>query len=100
MYIAEEFEAANSNSDQTLTKRGRMEDLARSKIAGYTPMPVVEMRVLEFGTAAILISKHQPEHAQRVHITGLWIKRGGQWWESDSYPTPIGAPAARSRPTP
>ncbi|HYT08027.1 MAG TPA: nuclear transport factor 2 family protein [Rugosimonospora sp.] len=95
MYVAEEFEAANSNSDQTLTKRGRMEDLARSKMAGYAPMPVVEMRVLDFGTAAILISKHQPEHAQPVHITRIWIKRGGHWMEAASYQTRIEDTAAR-----
>jgi hypothetical protein len=94
MYVADEFEAANSNSNQTLTKRGRMEDLQRSKMAGYTPMPAVEMRVLDFGTAAILISKHQPEHAQPVHITRVWIKRGGHWMEAVSYQTRIqGAPA-------
>lgn len=93
-YVADEFEAANSNSDQTLTKHGRMEDLQRSKMAGYTPMPVVEMRVLDFGAAAILISKHQPEHRQPVHITRVWIKRGGQWMEAASYQTRIEGAAA------
>jgi hypothetical protein len=95
MYVADEFEAANSNSDQTLTKRGRMEDLARSKMAGYTPMPVVEMRVIDLGTAAILISKHQPEHANPVHITRVWIKRGGHWMEAASYQTRIEDAPAR-----
>lgn len=94
MYVADEFEAANSNSDQTLTKRGRMEDLARSKMAGYTPMPVVEMRVLDFGAAAILISKHQPENAKPVHITRVWIKRTGHWMEAASYQTRIEGAAA------
>jgi hypothetical protein len=89
LYVADEFEAANSNSDQTLTKQGRMEDLARSKMAGYTPMPVVEMRVLDFSTAAILISRHQPEHAKPVHITRVWVKRGGHWMEAASYQTRI-----------
>ena len=87
LYVADEFEAANSNSNQTLTKQGRMEDLARSKMAGYTPMPVVEMRVLDFGTAAILISRHQPEHAKPVYITRVWVKRGGHWMEAASYQT-------------
>lgn len=89
MYVADEFEAANSNSDQTLTKQGRMADLARSKMAGYTPMPVVEMRVLDFGSAAILISKHQPPNAKPVHITRVWVKRGGNWMEAASYQTRI-----------
>jgi hypothetical protein len=88
-YVADEFEAANSNSDQTLTKRGRMEDLARSKMAGYTPMPVVEMRVIDLGTAAILISKHQPPTARPVHITRVWIKRAAHWMEAASYQTRI-----------
>ena len=89
MYVADEFEAANSNSDQTLTKQGRMADLARSKMAGYTPMPVVDLRVLDFGTAAILISKHQPPNAKPVHITRVWVKRGGNWMEAASYQTRI-----------
>jgi hypothetical protein len=93
-YVADEFEAANSNSNQTLTKRGRMEDLQHSKMAGYTPMPAVEMRVLDFGTAAILISKHQPEHAKPVHITRVWIKRDGHWMEAASYQTRIEGAAA------
>lgn len=88
-YVADEFEAANSNSDQTLTKQGRMADLARSKMAGYTPMPVVEMHVLDFGMAAILISKHQPPNAKPVHITRVWIKRGSNWMEAASYQTRI-----------
>ena len=94
-YVADEFEAANSNSDQTLTKRGRMDDLARSKMAGYTPMPVVEMRVFDFGTAAILVSKHQPQNAKPVHITRVWVKRGGHWMEAASYQTRIEDAAAR-----
>lgn len=95
LYVADEFEAANSNSDQTLTKRGRMEDLQRSKMAGYTPMPVVEMRVLDFGTAAILISRHQPAQASPVHITRVWIKRAGHWMEAASYQTRIEEATAR-----
>jgi hypothetical protein len=89
MYVADEFEAANSNSDRTLTKQGRMEDLRRSQMAGYVPMPVVDIRVLDFGMAAILISKHQPPNAKPVHITRVWIKRGGNWMEAASYQTRI-----------
>jgi hypothetical protein len=95
MYVADEFEAANSNSDQTLTKQGRMADLRRSQMAGYVPMPVVDMRVLDFGMAAILISKHQPPNAKPVHITRVWIKRGGNWMEAASYQTRIEDAPAR-----
>jgi hypothetical protein len=58
-------------------------------------MPVVEMRVIDLGTAAILISKHQPEHANPVHITRVWIKRGGHWMEAASYQTRIEDAPAR-----
>jgi hypothetical protein len=93
-YVADEFAAANSNSNQTLDKRGRMEDLERSKMAGYSPMPVVQMRIFDFGTAAILVTQHQPERGKPVHITRVWIKRDGQWLEAASYQTRIeGAPA-------
>ncbi len=88
-YVADEFESANSNNDQTLTKRGRMEDLERSKMAGYRPMPIVDMRILDFGAAAILISKDQPENGKPLHITRVWIKRDGRWMEAASYQTRI-----------
>lgn len=84
-YVADEFESANSNNDQTITK----EDLERSKMAGHRPMPVLEMRVSDFGAAAILISKDQPENGRPVHITRIWIKRDGRWMEAASYQTRI-----------
>jgi Domain of unknown function (DUF4440) len=93
-YVADEFAAANSNSNQVLDKPGRMADLERSKMAGYSPMPVVSMRLYEFGDVFVLVSRHQPEHGQPVHITRLWIKRGGKWQEAASYQTRIEAGAS------
>ena len=95
-YVADEFAAANSNSNQVLDKPGRMADLERSKMAGYSPMPVVSMRLYEFTDAFVLVSRHQPEHGKPVHITRLWIKRGGKWQEAASYQTRI--EAASSKP--
>jgi hypothetical protein len=94
-YVADEFAAANSNSNQVLDKPGRMADLERSKMAGYSPMPVVSMRLYEFGDAFVLVSRHQPEHGKPVHITRLWIKRGGKWQEAASYQTRIEAGAPK-----
>ncbi|HEY1865853.1 MAG TPA: nuclear transport factor 2 family protein [Candidatus Acidoferrales bacterium] len=93
-YVADEFRAANSNSNQVLDKPGRMVDLERSKMAGYSPMPVVSLRIFDFGNAAVLVSRHQPEHGKPVHITRLWIKRNAQWQEAASYQTRIEAAAA------
>ena len=94
-YVADEFAAANSNSNQVLDKPGRMADLERSKMAGYSPMPVVSMRLYEFGDAFVLVSRHQPEHGKPVHITRLWIKRGGKWQEAASYQTRIEADVSK-----
>jgi hypothetical protein len=93
-YVADEFRAANSNSNQALDKPGRMADLERSKMAGYSPMPVVSLRIFDFGNAAVLVSQHQPEHGKPVHITRVWIKRNAQWQEAASYQTRIEAAPA------
>ena len=92
---APQFAAANSNSNQVLDKPGRMADLERSKMAGYSPMPVVSMRLYEFGDAFVLVSRHQPERGKPVHITRLWIKRGGRWQEAASYQTRIEADGSK-----
>jgi hypothetical protein len=93
-HVADEFSAASSNSNQVLDKKGRMADLERSKMAGYSPMPVVTMRLFDFGDTFILVSKHQPLTGKPMHMTRLWTKRDGQWMEVASYQTRIqGAPA-------
>jgi hypothetical protein len=92
-FVADEFAAANSNSNKVLDKYGRMEDLERNKMAGYSPMPVVKMQVFDFGNAAVLVTEHQPEHGKPVHITRMWIERDGHWMEAASYQTRMqGAP--------
>ena len=94
-YVADEFAAANSNSNKVLDKRTRMEDLERNKMAGYSPMPVVKMQVFEFGDAVVLVTEHQPERGRPVHITRMWVKREGHWLEAASYQTRIQAASAR-----
>ena len=93
-YVAEEFAAASSNSDKVLDKQGRMADLERSKMAGYAPVPVVAMELFDFPDVTILVSRHQPIHGKPLHITRLWIKRGGKWMEAVSYQTRIDGAAA------
>ncbi len=94
-YVAEEFSAASSNSDKVLDKQGRMADLERSKMAGYAPMPVEELRLFDFTQAVVLQSRHQPLSGKPVHITRLWIQRDGRWLEAVSYQTKIEAAAAK-----
>ena len=95
IYVAEEFAAANSNSNKVLDRRTRMEDLERNKMAGYSPMPVVKMQVFEFGDAVVLVTEHQPERGRPVHITRMWVKRDGKWLEAASYQTRIQAAPAQ-----
>ena len=94
-FVADEFAAANSNSNKVLDKYGRMEDLERNKMAGYSPMPVVKMQVFDFGSSAVLVTEHQPEHGKPVHITRMWIERDGRWMEAASYQTRIQAAPAK-----
>ena len=95
IYVADEFLAANSNSNKVLDRRTRMEDLERNRMAGYSPMPVVNMKVLDFGEAMVLVTDHQPVQGRPVHITRMWIKRAGKWLESASYQTRIQAAPAK-----
>lgn len=94
-YVADEFSAASSNSNKVLDKKGRMADLERSKMSGYAPMPVVTMKLFDFGDTFILVSHHQPPNGNAMHITRLWIKRNGQWMEVASYQTRIQASPAK-----
>ena len=94
-YVADEFSAASSNSNKVLDKQGRMADLERSKMAGYAPMPVEKLQLFDFAEAVVLESQHQPLSGKPVHITRLWIKRGGKWLEAVSYQTRIEAAPAK-----
>jgi hypothetical protein len=94
-YVADEFSAASSNSNKVLDKKGRMADLESSKMAGYAPVPVVTMKLFDFGDTFILASRHQPLAGKAMHITRLWIKRNGQWMEVASYQTRIEASPAK-----
>jgi hypothetical protein len=90
-YVADEFSAANSNSNQVLDKVGRMADLEWSKFAGYSPMPVVTMKLFDFGDTFILVSQNHPLSGKAMHMTRLWINPKGQWLEVASYQTRIDA---------
>jgi len=81
MYSPRNFEAATRNSDQTLTKRGRMEDLARSKMAGTLPCRWWKCACLISGTAAILISPSISRTRPARALTRIWINAAGIGWK-------------------
>ena len=90
-HIADEFFAVTSNSDRPLDKATRMAGLDSQKVAGIAPFPLVSARMFEFGNAMVMTSLQQPEHGLPLHVTRVWFKRNGVWFEAYSYQTTIQA---------
>ena len=93
--IADEFAALSSNSNKLLDKATRKAELARSTLAGLSPTPLSWARMSDFGDAVVMESEHQPDRGKPLHVTRVWVKRGGGWVETLSYQTSIQAAAAR-----
>jgi hypothetical protein len=93
--VGDEFVAASSNSDKLQSKRSRMEDFDRSKDGGVAPTPLLSARMFAFGDAVLMVSEHKPDRGNPLHVTRVWVKRGGSWVETLSYQTAvtIAAPA-------
>ena len=87
--VADEFVAASSYSDRLQTKRSRMAEFDRSKDGGVAPTPLVSARMFEFGDAVLMVSEHKPDRGNPLHVTRLWVKRGGNWMETLSYQTGV-----------
>jgi len=83
--VADEFVAASSNSDKLQTKRSRMEEFDRSKDAGVASTPLLSVRMYRFGEAVLMVSEHKPDRGKPLHVTRIWVKRGGSWVETLSY---------------
>lgn len=92
--VADEFVAASSNSDRVQTKRSRIEEFDRSKDGGIAPTPLLSARMFILGEAVLMVSEHKPDRGNPLHVTRVWVKRGGNWVETLSYQTAVGtAPA-------
>ncbi|MGH9611888.1 MAG: nuclear transport factor 2 family protein [Bryobacteraceae bacterium] len=89
--VGDEFVAVSSNSDKLQTKRSRMAEFDRSKDGGLAPTPLLSARMLAFGDAVLMISEHQPDRGNPLHVTRVWVKREGSWMETLSYQTALGA---------
>jgi hypothetical protein len=87
--VGDEFVAASSNSDKLQSKRSRMEDFDRSKDGGVAPTPLLSARMFTFGDAVLMVSEHQPDRGKPLHVTRVWVKRGGSWVETLSYQTAV-----------
>ncbi|HUI80217.1 MAG TPA: acetamidase/formamidase family protein [Bryobacteraceae bacterium] len=93
--VADEFVAASSNSNKLYDKRGRMEDFDHSKMSGVAPTPLVSAHMFDLDHAILMTSEHRPDRGKPLHVTRLWIERGGEWVEALSYQTSVAAGAAR-----
>lgn len=93
--VADEFVAISSNSNKVQTKRSRMEEFDHAKDAGLAPTPLVSARMFSFGDAVLMLSEHKPDRGNPLHVTRVWIKRGGRWVEALSYQTSVTAPGAQ-----
>ena len=88
--VADEFVAASSNSNKLYDKRGRMEDFDHAKMAGVAPTPLVSATMFDFGGAVLMRSEHKPDRGKPLHVTRVWLKRGGHWVETLSFQTSVG----------
>jgi putative heme-binding domain-containing protein len=92
LLVGDEFVAVSSNSDKLQTKGSRMEEFDRAKDGGLAPTPLLSARMVVFGDAVLMISEHQPDRGNPLHVTRLWVKRGGNWMETLSYQTAVTSP--------
>jgi uncharacterized protein DUF4440 len=89
--VADEFLAASSNSDKLQSKRSRMEEFDHSKDGGVAPTPLLSARMFTFGDAVLMVSEHKPDRGRPLHVTRVWVKRGGSWVETLSHQTAVTA---------
>ena len=87
--VGDEFVAASSNSDKLQSKRSRMADFDRSRDGGVAPTPLQSARMLAFGDAVLMVSEHKPDRGSSLHVTRIWVRRGGSWVETLSYQTAV-----------
>jgi len=64
-----------------------MAEFDRSKDAGVTPTPLLWAQM--FGDAVLMVSEHKPDRGKPLHVTRLWLKRGGGWVEALGYQTAV-----------
>jgi hypothetical protein len=87
--VGDEFVAASSNSNTLQSKRSRMDSFDRSKDGGVAPTPLLSARMFAAGDAVLMVSEHKPDRGNPLHVTRLWVKRGGSWVETLSYQTAV-----------
>jgi hypothetical protein len=86
---ADEYVVASSYSDRLMDKKTRMAEMARSNLAGVAPTLVVSAQMFDYPGVEIMKSEQQPDHGKPLHVTRVWVNRGGRWLITLSYQTAI-----------
>ena len=89
-HVADEFMVVSNFRAQD--KPGRIAAVNRG---GTLPPPLVSATLYDYGDAIVMICLHQPAAGKPIHVTRVWVKRGGAWQMAISFQTIIQAAAAK-----
>ncbi len=80
-HVADEFVIINNNNDHVFTKRDRMTVLDKQKETNSpsAPVPLVSAQMFDYKDAVVMRAEHQRSTGKAIHVTRVWIKRGGKW---------------------
>ncbi len=97
-HVDEEFVTVSSSSDHPVFKADRIATLNLQKQTGYAsaPAPLVSAEMSDFGNTVVMTCLHQPYKGKPIHVSRVWIKRGGKWLMAISFQTTIQEGTAKS----
>jgi hypothetical protein len=88
-HVADEFVVVGNFRMQD--KKARIAAIDRG---GTAPAPLVSTTFFDYGDTLVMTALHQPFTGKPIHVTRVWIKRGGAWLMAISYQTIIQATMA------
>ncbi|MBI3516689.1 MAG: nuclear transport factor 2 family protein [Proteobacteria bacterium] len=89
-HVADEFMVVSNVRAQDKPTR-----IAAVNRGGTTPPPLVSATVYDYGDTIVMTCLHQPHSGKPIHVTRVWVKRGGAWQMAISYQTVIQAASAK-----
>jgi hypothetical protein len=79
-HIADEFMIVNNTAARNKTERVAIAAKQQASGVGAPGDPVTSMRILTFGTAALMVSDHTPYRGGKPYRNiRIWVKRDGRW---------------------
>jgi ketosteroid isomerase-like protein len=79
--FTDDFVFVTPDGGPPLNKADRIAMIKELKRTNTTLIPaeVVTMKVWVLGNTAVMRSEHKPRHGKTLHITRVFVKRGGHW---------------------